>query len=164
MLCFHSSLNKGEQKHWFSESQFHLANETTRSNLETMALHLLENWRDRQQVVVFDTLSQALPGQDENASAVMTQLIYNLRYLLSIVPDLHVMAVHHSGKHKERGARGHSSLTAAADTEIAVFGTEIHVVNQRSGASGAKVKFKLQEIEYSDQFGEIHSSVGVDYP
>ena len=159
----HSSLSKGNQKHWFTEAQFHLANEQTTSRMELIAEHLKQNERDRQQVIVIDTLSQSLPGLDENAASVMTHVVFNIRYLLSMLPDSHVMLVHHSGKHKERGARGHSSLTAAADTEIAMFGSTIHVTNQRSGPKDTKVKFKLREIEYADEYGEVHSSVGVDY-
>jgi RecA-family ATPase len=162
-LRVHSSLNKGNEKHWFTEAQFQLANDHTASRMEVIAQHLKRNERGRKQVVQIDTLSQAIPGLDENAASVMTQVVYNVRRLLSMCPDVHVMLVHHSGKHKERGARGHSSLTAAADTEIAMFGNTIHVTKQRSGPKDAKVKFALKEIEYVDSDGEVHSSVGIDY-
>ena len=162
-LSVHSSLSKGEEKHWFTEALFQLADEHTASRMELIAQHLKRNERGRQQVVQIDTLSQAIPGLDENAASVMTQVIYNIRYLLSMCPDAHVMLVHHRGKHKERGARGHSSLTAAADTEISMFGKTIHVTKQRSGPKDAKVKFALKEIEYVDSDGEVHSSVGIDY-
>ncbi|MDC0433101.1 helicase RepA family protein [bacterium] len=162
-LSVHSSLSKGEEKHWFTEAQFQLANDQTASKMELIAEHLNSKKRGIQQVVQIDTLSQAIPGLDENAASVMTQVVYNVRRLLSMCPDVHVMLVHHSGKHKERGARGHSSLTAAADTEIAMFGKTIHVTKQRSGPKDAKVMFALKEIEYADSNGEVHSSVGIDY-
>ena len=162
-LSVHSSLSKGAEKHWFTEALFQLADEHTASRMELIAQHLKRNERGRQQVVVIDTLSQAIPGLDENAASVMTQVIYNIRSLLCMCPNAHVMLVHHSGKHKERGARGHSSLTAAADTEIAMFGKTIHVTKQRSGPKDAKVKFALEEVEYADSNGEMHSSVGIDY-
>ena len=162
-LRVHSSLSKGDEKHWFTEAQFQLANDQTASRMEVIAQHLKRNERGRQQVVQIDTLSQAIPGLDENAASVMTQVVHNVRRLLSMCPDVHVMLVHHSGKHKERGARGHSSLTAAADTEIAMFGKTIHVTKQRSGPKDAKVMFALKEIEYADSNGEVHSSVGIDY-
>ena len=162
-LSVHSSLSKGDEKHWFTEAQLQLANDQTTSRMELIAQHLKRNERRRQQVVQIDTLSQAIPGLDENAASVMTQVIFNVRYLLSMCPDAHVMLVHHSGKHKERGARGHSALSAAVDTEIAMFGKTIHVTKQRSGPKDAKVKFALKEIEYADSNGEMHSSVGIDY-
>ena len=162
-LSAHSSISKGDEKHWFTEAQFHLANEQTKSRLDQIAEHLKRHQRDRQQVINIDTLSQAIPGLDENAPSVMTQVVHNVRYLLSLLPNAHVMLTHHSGKHKERGARGHSSLAAAADTEIAMFGSTVHVVNQRSGPKDAKVKFKLNEIEYTNADGECLSSVGIEY-
>lgn len=162
-LSVHSSLSKGDEKHWFTEAQFQLANDQTASKMELIAKHLNSKKRGTQQVIQIDTLSQAIPGLDENAPSVMSQVVFNIRYLLSMLPDAHVMLVHHSGKEKARGARGHSSLTAAADTEIAMFGKTIHVTKQRSGPTDAKVKFALKEIEYADSNGEMHSSVGIDY-
>ena len=162
-LSVHSSLSKGDEKHWFTEAQFQLANDQTAARMELIAQHLKRNERGRQQVIQIDTLSQAIPGLDENAASVMSQVIFNIRYLLSMLPDAHVMLVHHSGKHKERGARGHSSLSAAADTEIAMFGKKIHVTKQRSGPKDANVNFALKKVEFADSNGEVHSSVGIDY-
>jgi RecA-family ATPase len=163
-LNTHSSLNTMDARHWFSESQFHLADGETKDNMDAIAQHLSSQQRDRQQVVVFDTLSQAIPGLDENSASLMSLVAYNLRYLQSKLPDVHVMLVHHSGKELARGARGHSALTAAADTEIGVTKTQLRVLNQRSGASGAIVKYALRQLEHTDEYGEVHSSVGVDYP
>ena len=160
----HQSLSKGDESHWFTLAQLSLVDKETQSKMIILAQHLRENANLRQQVIVIDTVAQGMPGIDENASAGMTQLIYNIRFLLSMVPNAHCLLVHHSGKHKERGARGHSSLTAAADTEIAMFGTQLHVVNQRSGPKDIKIKFKLLGRDYTDENGEVLSTVGVEYP
>jgi len=56
----------------------------------------------------------------------------------------HVMLVHHTGKDEARGARGHSSLRAATDTEIEVSGGD--------GVSLAKVT-KQRDLEIEGEFG-----------
>jgi hypothetical protein len=58
----------------------------------------------------------------------------------------HVAFVHHSGKDQARGARGHSSLRAATDTEIEV------VRNEGAEASVATVT-KQRELEIDGVFG-----------
>jgi hypothetical protein len=64
-----------------------------------------------------------------------------------------VLFVHHSGKDQAKGARGHSSLRAAIDTEIEVVaeeGTEAKVatvVKQREMPKGDKFAFSLGMVE-----------------
>lgn len=69
-------------------------------------------------LLTFDTLARCLPG-DENDSGDMAVAIMacdRIRKALSCA----ICVVHHSGKDTTRGARGHSSLRAAVDTEILV--------------------------------------------
>ena len=75
-------------------------------------------------LIVVDTLSRALAGGDENGSVDMSSYIQNVD-VLRLATGAHIMTVHHSGKDTSKGARGHSSLRAATDTEIelAVDGT-----------------------------------------
>ena len=68
-------------------------------------------------MIVVDTLSRALAGGDENGSVDMTSFISNCDVLRN-ASGAHIMIVHHSGKDSAKGARGHSSLRAATDTEI----------------------------------------------
>ena len=68
-------------------------------------------------MVVVDTLSRAMAGGDENGPTDMTAFIANLDALRDAT-GAHIMIVHHSGKDTAKGARGHSSLRAATDTEI----------------------------------------------
>ena len=68
-------------------------------------------------MVVVDTLSRAMAGGDENGPTDMTSFIANLDALRDAT-GAHIMIVHHSGKDTAKGARGHSSLRAATDTEI----------------------------------------------
>ncbi len=78
-------------------------------------------WRieGRVRLVVVDTLSRALAGGNENASEDMGALVMNAASV-SRATGAHVAFVHHSGKDRTRGARGHNLLLAAVDTEIEV--------------------------------------------
>jgi len=71
-------------------------------------------------LLVIDTLSRAMAGGDENSSTDMGRLVKHLDLLRKGLNPAHLMVVHHSGKDRARGARGHSLLRAATDTEIEV--------------------------------------------
>jgi hypothetical protein len=70
-------------------------------------------------LVVIDTLSRAMAGGNENSPEDMTALISNCDRIRDTT-GAHVCIIHHSGKDEARGARGHSSLRAATDTEIEI--------------------------------------------
>ena len=55
--------------------------------------------------------------------------------------------VHHTGKDKTKGARGHSSLFAAADLDIEVSDGCATVENVRDGIPGERFPFRLEVIE-----------------
>lgn len=94
-------------------------------------------------MIVLDTLSRVIAGGNENAPDDMGQLIGNCDRIRAEA-RAHVMLVHHTGKDEARGARGHSSLRAATDTEIEVSGG--------NGVSLAKVT-KQRELEIAGEFG-----------
>lgn len=77
----------------------------------------IEQQHGKLAMIVVDTLSRAMSGGDENGPADMTAFIKNLDALREFT-GAHVMIVHHTGKDAAQGARGHSSLRAATDTEI----------------------------------------------
>jgi RecA-family ATPase len=68
-------------------------------------------------LLVIDTVSRALAGGNENTPDHMGALIKRCDKLRAAT-GAHVMLLHHTGKDKNQGARGHSSLRAAVDTEI----------------------------------------------
>lgn len=70
-------------------------------------------------MVIVDTLSRAMAGGNENSPEDMTALIGNCDRIRDAT-GAHLCVVHHSGKDEARGARGHSSLRAATDTEIEI--------------------------------------------
>ncbi|MCY0148328.1 helicase RepA family protein [Hoeflea sp. G2-23] len=81
-------------------------------------------------LIVIDTLSRAMAGGDENSSVDMG-FIVNHFDVLRTVTAAHLMVVHHSGKNAAAGARGHSLLRAATDTEIEVSEGLVSVTKQR---------------------------------
>jgi hypothetical protein len=123
-------------------------------------------------VIVIDTLSRIMAGGDENSAADMTALIRNIDAIREAT-KAHVMLVHHTGKDTARGARGHSSLRAATDTEIEVQCAEDEegvqtraamVTKQRDYQGGETFAFALRSVSLGvDQDGdEVTSCVLVD--
>jgi hypothetical protein len=70
-------------------------------------------------LVVIDTLNRSMPGGEENQSKDMG-LVIAACDLIRRATGAHVQLVHHTGKDATAGARGHSSLNGAVDTELEV--------------------------------------------
>ncbi|PZP56479.1 MAG: hypothetical protein DI586_03555 [Micavibrio aeruginosavorus] len=119
---------------------------------ETKALIKKINEIGEVRFIILDTLSRLLAGGNENSPDAMGAFIKNCD-LIREATGATVMAIHHTGKDDGRGARGHSSLRAAADTEIEVKkakGTQqitVEVTKQRDYETGQKMTFDLQSIE-----------------
>ncbi len=97
-------------------------------------------------LVVIDTLARALAGGDENSGRDMGGLIRNLDAIRDAT-RAHVLVVHHTGKDKARGARGHSSLRAATDTEIEIANWAARCTKQRDMEGGRELPFQLDPVE-----------------
>ena len=93
--------------------------------------------------IFIDTLSRAMAGGDENAPDDMGALIEGAD-AVRLATGAVIVLIHHMGKDAERGARGHSSLRAALDTEIEVSVTA-------EGERAAKVT-KQRDLPGSDEF------------
>lgn len=74
------------------------------------------------QLVVIDTLARCITG-DENTAADMGRFVTACDWIRNATTAA-VLVVHHAGKDTSKGARGHSSLRAAVDTEILVEGRQ----------------------------------------
>jgi phage/plasmid primase-like uncharacterized protein len=101
--------------------------------------------------VVVDTVSRAISGGNENSSDDMGALVRNLDLIRQEVPA-HVQGVHHSGKDTAKGARGHSLLRAATDTEIEVSRdptgvSTARVMKQRDLPCEGEFQFRLEPVE-----------------
>jgi len=99
-------------------------------------------------LVVIDTLSRAMAGGNENAPDDMGALVRSMDAIRAATGAC-LLFVHHSGKDAAKGARGHSLLRAAVDTEIEVRADDdadsrsATVVKQRELSKGAVFGFRL---------------------
>lgn len=117
-------------------------------------------------LICVDTLNRAMTGGDENRSDDMGQLIAGVDRLRAETQAT-ILLTHHTGKDHERGARGHSSLFGAVDTEIAISGSEGHRVatinKQRDGIEGLTFGYTLRQVEVgTDQDGEPVTSCVIE--
>lgn len=113
-------------------------------------------------LIVIDTLARAMPGGNENEAADMGGLIATADRLRHEIKATCIF-IHHAGKDASKGARGHSSLRAAVDTEILVEGTDgartATVVKQRDLPSGEVFPFELEQVVLGhDEDGDPVSS------
>jgi hypothetical protein len=103
-------------------------------------------------LVIIDTLARAMPGGDENQGKDMGKYVYG-KDRIRAETGAHVMSVHHSGKNEDNGARGHSSLRAAMDTEIRVSRPSgglvslVTVTKQRDLPAIDPMAFSLETVE-----------------
>lgn len=103
-------------------------------------------------LIVVDTLSRAMAGGNENGPEDMTVFIQNVDELREFA-GAGVAIVHHSGKDSAAGARGHSSLRAATDTEIELSVSKsgkfkcAKATKQRDMETGNELPFQLEIVE-----------------
>lgn len=100
-------------------------------------------------LVIFDTLNRTMGGGDENSSKDMGEYLDAVAKVAEKTGTF-VLVVHHSGKDSKKGARGHSSLRAAVDTELEVKAegeTQIlKVTKSRDGLTGNEYAYKREVI------------------
>lgn len=102
-------------------------------------------------IVIIDTLARAISGGDENSGVDMGGLV-DCADFIKHHTNAHICFIHHTGKDKARGARGHSSLRAAVDTEIEISRTEgadysnVRVPKQRDLEKDDDFQFKLKSL------------------
>lgn len=115
------------------------------------------------ELIVVDTLSRALAGGNENGADDMGRFVQHCDRLRMEI-KAHVCIVHHVGKDENRGARGHSLLRAAVDTEIEVSKdasgiATAEVVKQRDRENGDKFSFSLKPVDIGqDEHGSTVTS------
>lgn len=119
-------------------------------------------------LVVVDTLARAMAGGEENSSQDMGAIVSNVDRIREATAA-HVMLIHHSGKDSAKGARGHSSLRAATDTEIEIVRPEESDVatalvrKQRDLPGGEQFSFKLKPVQLgTDRRGNAITSCVVE--
>ena len=104
--------------------------------------------------IVFDTLSRSIPGADENSAKDITEAVSVSDYLRDTF-QASTCFVHHSGKNIDQGARGHSSLFAAADCVLRISDNLAVVEKVRDGVAGEQFPFSLEPIDLgTDEDGD----------
>lgn len=135
-------------------------------HITELAAQVKSKLPDAPLVIVIDTLSRIMAGGDENSAADMTALIRNIDAIRQ-ASEAHVILVHHTGKDTAKGARGHSSLRAATDTEIEVANDNgaraALVMKQRDNQGGETFAFSLKSVSLGfDQDGDEVTSCVVE--
>ena len=123
-----------------------------RESVESLARHV--NHAGGVDVIFIDTLNRAIPGSDENLSSDMGVVIAHSNLLIKLTGAA-VVLTHHTGKAKEKGPRGHSSLYAALDTCLMVDQTEsgmrtVELVKTRQGPGGNTYYFTIENIDLGE--------------
>lgn len=121
--------------------------------------------------LAIDTLARVIAGANENAGEDMSRLVAasdRLRHETAA----HVNWVHHTGKNTAMGARGHSSLRAACDTELEVTADEtqnhvhaIEITKQRDlWSKGESLRARFVPIELGrNQWGKPITACAVEH-
>jgi DNA-binding HxlR family transcriptional regulator len=103
----------------------------------------------RPKLIVIDTLARCLAGGDENSPRDMSTAVDSLDRLRRATKAC-VCAIHHTGKDRSAGARGHTALKGAIDTEIECTGSSAHLTleltKQRNGPEGRVGSFRLETV------------------
>ena len=121
------------------------------------AIRKLEHDTGHTFVAIFiDTLSRSMAGGDENSSVDMPLFVKNCDRIKSEL-GCTVIPIHHTGKNVKRGARGHSSLRAAIDTEL-----EVSVVKNRPGFWINATKQRDMDLKPGISYQLVSVPLGVD--
>lgn len=111
-------------------------------------------------LIVVDTFAKAMAGGDENSAQDVGAFNLAIEGLIEATGAC-VLAIHHSGKDKSKGARGSSALLGALDTELEVSDHLLTATKQRDIELGEPIPFKLVPIIVGTDVedGEIMSCV-----
>ena len=124
-------------------------------------------------LVIIDTLSRAMAGGDENSSVDMGSFVRACDHIRHAT-GAHLEIVHHTGKDKARGARGHSLLRAATDSEIEVVASgrnkdgwstgRITATKQRDLEFAPPLEFALKPVRLGAPNSQLQSAVAIVTP
>jgi len=100
-------------------------------------------------LIIFDTLNRTMGGGDENSSKDMGEYLDAIGRI-SDQSGAFILVVHHSGKNKQMGARGHSSLRAAIDVEFEVMADGdqqvLTITKSRDGETGREFVYRREVV------------------
>ena len=116
----------------------------------------------RDGLIILDTLNAAMTDLDENTSTDMGRAVAAIKRLRDET-GCAVLVVHHCGKDKSKGLRGHSLLHAALDSVIEVSREgdrrSWKLTKAKDGVDGEEHPFRLEVVELgADDDGDIITS------
>jgi phage/plasmid primase-like uncharacterized protein len=113
-------------------------------------------------MVVIDTVSRSIPGQDENSQEAMSLFIDACTQIQNHCGGT-VVGIHHSGKDVDRGMRGSTVLLGGCDTAIRVAKDEGHTVlsveKQKDGEEIDDVHFTMEVVDLTTGLGPEQSTL-----
>lgn len=129
-------------------------------------IEALRSLPDMPGLIIIDTLARSLGAGDENSGQDMGAFIASVDRIRAAT-GAHVMVIHHSGKDGAKGARGHSSLRGAVDTEIELTRDGLTITaeakKQRDMPSGKTFSYTLRSVYLGDdQDGDAITSCVVE--
>lgn len=113
-------------------------------------------------LVVIDTVSRALAGADENGQEAMSAFVSACGEIQHHIGGA-VIAVHHSGKDKERGMRGSTVLLGGCDASIKVTKdgetVTIKTEKQKDAEQAEPIYMTMKKVEWGTGLEEVQSTL-----
>ncbi len=113
-------------------------------------------------LTVIDTVSRALAGADENGQEAMSSFVSACGEIQNHIGGA-VIAVHHSGKDKERGMRGSTVLLGGCDASIRITKdgeiVTIKTEKQKDAEEASPIYMTMKKIEWATGFEEEQSTL-----
>jgi phage/plasmid primase-like uncharacterized protein len=113
-------------------------------------------------LVVIDTVSRSIPGEDENSQEAMSMFIDGCADIQQHCSGS-VIGVHHAGKDLDRGMRGSTVLLGGCDTSIRVAKDEattvLSVEKQKDGEELDDLNFTMKVVDLTTGLGAEQSTL-----
>ncbi len=113
-------------------------------------------------LVVIDTVSRSIPGEDENSQEAMSMFIDGCADIQQHCSGS-VIGVHHAGKDLDRGMRGSTVLLGGCDTSIRVAKDEgttvLSIEKQKDGEELADLHFTMKVVDLTTGLGAEQSTL-----
>ena len=113
-------------------------------------------------LIVIDTVSRALAGSDENGQETMSAFVAACDEIRNEFACA-VLAVHHSGKDKEKGMRGSTVLLGGCDASIRISKSEkivtLKTEKQKDAEEAEPIYMEMEKVEWSKGLGETLSTL-----
>ena len=113
-------------------------------------------------LVVIDTVSRSIPGEDENSQEAMSMFIDGCADIQQHCSGS-VIGIHHAGKDLDRGMRGSTVLLGGCDTSIRVAKDEgttvLSVEKQKDGEELDDLHFTMKVVDLTTGLGAEQSTL-----